>query len=126
MDWLGLDWLAPQAGMSVAARKVIDTTGAILAGRGWYEAASNLGGRKGIYGGAWDGPVYVLTHRPDPGPDDPEISFVSEGIDAAISTALKAAKARNVVGGAAMSFRPLSRPNGRTSERSRCDHKELR
>ena len=45
---------------------VARATGAILAGRGWYDVASadERGAVAGIYGGAWSGPVVVVTHRP--------------------------------------------------------------
>ena len=40
----------------------IKTTGAVLGGRdGWDRATS--GSRP--YGGAWDGPIFVLTHHPE-------------------------------------------------------------
>jgi dihydrofolate reductase len=52
---------------SPLADEVAKSTGAILAGRGWYEVASgDKGGAvAGIYGGAWSGPVVVLTHHPE-------------------------------------------------------------
>jgi hypothetical protein len=41
----------------------MESTGAILAGRRWYDVATaRYDGRRGIYGGAWEGPVFVLTH----------------------------------------------------------------
>jgi dihydrofolate reductase len=43
------------------------------------------------YGGAWTGPVFVLTHRPSEAPDDPGITFVSDGIADAVATARAAA-----------------------------------
>jgi dihydrofolate reductase len=51
---------------STFADDVAQRTGAILAGRGWYDVArTDEGGAvAGIYGGAWSGPVVVLTHRP--------------------------------------------------------------
>ncbi len=52
---------------SEVADNVARSTGAILAGRGWYEVASaDAGGAvAGIYGGAWSGPVVVVTHHPE-------------------------------------------------------------
>jgi hypothetical protein len=38
----------------------------------------------GIYGGAWTGPVVVPTHRPDEVPDDPTVTFLSDGIEDAV------------------------------------------
>jgi dihydrofolate reductase len=72
-------------------------TGAILAGRRWYDAASErYDGVAGIYGGRWSGPVYVLTHRPDDAPDDPTVTFVSDGIESAVATGRDAADGKNL------------------------------
>jgi hypothetical protein len=58
------------------ADEVMNSTGAILGGRNWYDAATRkYRGRRGIYGGKWNGPVFVLTHRPPESPEDPEITF---------------------------------------------------
>jgi dihydrofolate reductase len=73
-------------------------TGAILGGRRWYDvAAEKYDGVDGIYGGAWSGPVFVLTHRPDDAADDPTVTFVSDGLKAAVATAQDAAEGKNVV-----------------------------
>ena len=52
---------------SPLADEVASATGGILAGRGWYDVASadEGGAVAGIYGGAWSGPVVVVTHDPD-------------------------------------------------------------
>jgi len=82
---------------SEMAHDVMAATGAVLAGRRWYDVAtSRYGGRGGIYGGAWTGRVFVLTHRPPERPEDPEISFLTGGIAAAVSTARAAADGRNL------------------------------
>lgn len=41
----------------------------------------------GIYGGAFEGRVFVLTHRPPEGKADPRIGFVPDGIEAAVADA---------------------------------------
>jgi dihydrofolate reductase len=82
---------SPLAGAAMAQ------TGAILAGRRWHDvAARRYGGRGGIYGGAWSGPVLVLTHRPDPPPDDPGITYISGPITEAMAAAQAAAGDRRV------------------------------
>ena len=76
---------------SPLGRSVMAKTGAILAGRNWYDAATaHYDGRRGIYGGDWDGPVFVVTHRPEPAPGDPGITFVPD-LDAGIASARTAA-----------------------------------
>jgi dihydrofolate reductase len=52
---------------------------------------------EGIYGGAWTGPVVVLTHRPPDGEQHPAITFVSGDLFEAVSTARRAAAGGNVV-----------------------------
>src|SRR5262249_49508621 len=71
----GLDWAFGFAGPSPAAvRKITDPIGAMLAGRHGYDLAMIRGDMK-IYGGAWTGPQFVLTHRPGDTPADPSITF---------------------------------------------------
>jgi dihydrofolate reductase len=92
MDWMGNYELESPVGA-----EVIEDTGAILAGRRWHDLAiERWEGRHGIYGGQWKGPVFVITHEPPTEPPDPEITFVSDGIDEAIATAREAAAGRDV------------------------------
>jgi dihydrofolate reductase len=77
--------------------EVMKSTGAILAGRRWYDgAAPKYDGVAGIYGGRWQGPVFVITHRPDGVPDDPSVTFLSDGIESAVGTGLEAAGGKNL------------------------------
>lgn len=65
--------------------------------RRWYDVATaKYDGRQGIYGGAWSGPVFVLTHEPPAAPDDKEIVFLSAGLDDAVATARAAAGEKNL------------------------------
>jgi hypothetical protein len=49
---------------SSIADEVLQSVGAILGGRRWYNVAGQkFDGCNGIYGGQWHGPVFVLTHR---------------------------------------------------------------
>jgi dihydrofolate reductase len=92
-----MEWAFEHSGPSRVAEEVMRATGAILGGRGWYEAAKRYRGRQGIYGGAWRGPVFVLTHRAPQNPDDKEITFLSDGLADAVATARAAAGGRNLV-----------------------------
>ena len=79
------------------AEDVKHATGAILGGRGWYDAAvEKYDGVDGIYGGDWSGPVFVLTHRTDDAPDDPKVTFLDEEIEVAVATSRKAAGRGNL------------------------------
>jgi dihydrofolate reductase len=94
MDW-AFDYPAEP---NPVVDEVVQATGAILAGRRWYDAAMRkYNGRAGIYGGAWTGPVLVLTHKPPAVLEDPEITFVSDGIEDAVATALAAANGKGIV-----------------------------
>ena len=79
------------------AEEVRDRIGAIVAGRRWHDlAAERWDGRHGIYGGDWTGPVHVVTHRPPPPDADPGITFVHDGIEAAVSAAREVAAGKAV------------------------------
>jgi dihydrofolate reductase len=87
-----MEWAFERGEPSGLADEVMETTGAILAGRRWHDVATErYGGRQGIYGGRWDGRVFVLTHHPPADPDDPEITFLTAGVEAALDTAKAAA-----------------------------------
>jgi dihydrofolate reductase len=73
---------------SQLADEVARSTGVVLAGRGWYEVASadEGGAVAGIYGGAWSGPVLVLTHHPERLASDQAVEAVSD-LETALSRA---------------------------------------
>ena len=92
-----MDWMGDYELESPVGTKVLENTGAILAGRRWHDLAfERWDGRHGLYGGQWEGPVFVITHEPPAEPPDPEIKFLSGGIDQAIATAREAAGGRDV------------------------------
>jgi dihydrofolate reductase len=82
---------------SQLADEVARSTGAVLAGRGWYEVASaDKGGAvAGIYGGAWSGPVFVLTHHPERVASDRTVEAVSD-LETALARAEELAEGRAV------------------------------
>ncbi len=105
MDWAFGQWTEdsgeqaePTADRSSIAVEIMRTTGAILAGRRWYDiATSRFKGVDGIYGGAWQGPVFVLTHRLPEGEHHPAVRFVSAGLAEAVAAARDAAAGKNIV-----------------------------
>lgn len=95
-DWM--DWVFENpADWGRLADEVRDSTGAVLAGRGWYEGAEGrYGGAAGIYGGRWSGPVLVLTHRLDDEPNHPAVRFVAGPIGRAVAEGREAAGEKNL------------------------------
>jgi dihydrofolate reductase len=79
------------------ADEIAGSTGVVLAGRGWYEVASadEGGAVAGIYGGAWSGPVLVLTHRPEEIASDLTVEAVSD-LEIALARAEELARDRAV------------------------------
>ena len=74
---------------------MVSATGAIVMGRRTYEVADR--DRPGIYGGAWKGPLFVLTHEaPATVPDWMTGTFVDEAVEDAVARAKTAAGDRNV------------------------------
>ena len=87
-----IDWAFGHGRPGPIADEVIRATGAVLAGRRCYDGGTRPGAHpQGIYGGAWNGPMFVLTHRPPETSPDPQISFLSDGIENVVATALAAA-----------------------------------
>jgi dihydrofolate reductase len=82
---------------SPLADEIAGSTGVVLAGRGWYEVASadEGGAVAGIYGGAWSGPVLILTHRPEELASDAAVEAVSD-LESALARAEELARGRVV------------------------------
>jgi dihydrofolate reductase len=90
MVWAGSK--SVEADSEASGDSVRTTTGAILAGRRWYDVATaKYDGVRGIYGGQWSGPVFVLTHRlPDPD-YDATVTFLDDPLTEAVAIAMAAA-----------------------------------
>jgi dihydrofolate reductase len=71
--------------------------GAVIAGRGTYEAAGAWGGRN-----PWGLPFFIVTHRPQDAPPDEAGFTFAVGFDAALTKARQAAgdKSVSIMGGA--------------------------
>jgi dihydrofolate reductase len=92
-----MDWAFGHGPAGPIAHEVMESTGAILAGRRWHDVAmARYDGRTGIYGGGWTGPVLVLTHRPPADAPDPAIEFVGGPIEDAVASARVAASGKDV------------------------------
>jgi dihydrofolate reductase len=92
-----IDWAFAHGETTSLGDETMKRIGAILAGRRWYDlATARWDGVDGIYGGAYEGRVFVLTHRPPDESGDPRISFISDGIKGAVATAQAAAGDKDV------------------------------
>jgi dihydrofolate reductase len=76
--------------------EVTSRVGAVVGGRGTYEAARHWGDEN-----PWGLPFFIVTHRPEEEPDGGGFTFVS-GVEAAVERALESAGGKDVhvMGGA--------------------------
>jgi dihydrofolate reductase len=89
------EWMFAFGGAGPMGREVMERTGAILAGRRSFDLGSRpRSGPRAIYGGAWSGPMFVLTHRP--GATSADVTFLSGNLDEAVATAKTAADGQDV------------------------------
>lgn len=71
----------------------VETTGAVLGGRDGFDAYPDV---SGIYGGAWQGPVFVLTHHPEDAQPADGVTFLSCDVAEAVRSGLEAAGGKNL------------------------------
>jgi dihydrofolate reductase len=74
-------------------QEYIDTTGAILAGRDGFDSAID---DSRPYGGAWKGPIFVLTHHPEDARPAEGVTFLNCPVDEAVRIGLEAAQGKNL------------------------------
>ena len=91
-----MDWMLGYGGENSEVEELLKDIGAVLAGRRSYDvgAGQERPEFQKPYGGAFTGPVFVLTHH---APDDPSVTFLSGDIKAAVETASRAAGDKYVV-----------------------------
>ncbi|MET9251041.1 dihydrofolate reductase family protein [Nonomuraea sp. NPDC003709] len=88
-----MDWMAGNSFRPDLVGEYVETTGAVLGGRdGWdrYPDPS------GIYGGAWKGPLFVLTHHPEDATPTDGVTFLSCEPAEAVRIGLEAAGGKNL------------------------------
>jgi dihydrofolate reductase len=95
MDWGGgrqlADFVGPDEFHEIAA-----ATGAMLIGRRTADVGARMQAEKpGSVDYPFSGPMFVLTHRP-PEPPDPDITYLTGDIEAAVATARSAAGGKSV------------------------------
>jgi len=88
-----MDWMTGVSVRPGLHEEYVTTTGAILGGRnGWDQAID--GGRP--YGGAWQGPIFVLTHHPEDATPAAGVTFLNCGPAEAVRIGLAAAGGKNL------------------------------
>jgi dihydrofolate reductase len=88
-----MEWMTDISVRPGLHAEYIGTTGAVLAGRDGFDSAI---GDARPYGGAWKGPIFVLTHHPQDARPAEDVTFLSCPVDEAVRIALAAAGGRNV------------------------------
>jgi dihydrofolate reductase len=92
MDWI-FEHPSPDG-----AREVMRATGAIVVGRRSFEVGRRDAGKPSgaPYGGAWSGPVFVLTHDPVVPPAGADVVVMAGDIRDAVSAARAVARGKRV------------------------------
>ncbi|WP_228688359.1 dihydrofolate reductase family protein [Amycolatopsis keratiniphila] len=84
----GMDWMTGTTFRPDLVGEYAATTGAVLGGRDGWDAYPDPGA---IYGGAWTGPLFVLTHHPEDATPTPGVTFLNCGVEEAVRIGLEAA-----------------------------------
>jgi dihydrofolate reductase len=88
-----MNWMTGVSVRPGLHKEYIATTGAVLGGRkGWDQAID--GSRP--YGGAWTGPIFVLTHHPEDATPGDGVTFLSCDPAEAVRIGLAAAGGKNL------------------------------
>ncbi|MFC3453639.1 dihydrofolate reductase family protein [Amycolatopsis speibonae] len=88
-----MDWMAGLTSRPDLIEEYVATTGAVLGGRDGWDAYPEPGG---IYGGAWKGPLFVLTHHPEDATPADGVTFLNCGPAEAVRIGLEAADGKNL------------------------------
>ena len=88
-----MDWMNGTSFRPGLVDEYVQTTGAVLGGRdGW----DSIVGDHRPYGGAWDGPIFVLTHHPEDATPSDGVTFLDCDPAEAVRIGLEAAGGRNL------------------------------
>ena len=89
MDWM-MSGISHRPGL---VEEYVETTGAVLGGRDGWDAFPDP---SAVYGGAWHGPIFVLTHHPNDATPTDGVTFLNCGPAEAARIALAAAGGKNL------------------------------
>ncbi|MEV7548901.1 dihydrofolate reductase family protein [Amycolatopsis sp. NPDC089917] len=88
-----MDWMTGTTFRPGLIEEYTSTTGAVLGGRDGWDAYPDP---SGIYGGAWKGPLFVLTHHPEDATPTDGVTFLDCGPAEAVRIGLEAAGGKNL------------------------------
>jgi len=88
-----MDWLAGVSFRPELVQEYVATTGAVLGGRDGWDQNPDAGS---VYGGAWSGPVFVLTHHPEDAAPADGVTFLNCDPAEAVRIGLEAAGGKNL------------------------------
>ena len=88
-----MDWMTGISFRPGLIEEYSATTGAVLGGRDGFDAFLDV---SVIYGGAWQGPVLVLTHHPEDAQVADGVTFLSCDVAEAVRIGLEAADGKNL------------------------------
>jgi dihydrofolate reductase len=91
-----MGWMAGPDFTPGLVDRYVEGTGAILAGRRGFDAGIGGDPPPAPYGGAWIGPIFVLTHHPDDAAPHDGITFLGCDIAEAVKTGLGAAGGKDL------------------------------
>jgi dihydrofolate reductase len=89
-----MDWMTGFTGRPGLVEEYVAATGAVLGGRNGWDLAVASGARP--YGGAWEGPLFVLTHHPGDAVPAEGVTFLSCDVAEAVRIGLEAAGGKNL------------------------------
>jgi dihydrofolate reductase len=88
-----MDWMTGISFPMGLIDEYVATTGAVLGGRSGWDGVT---GDRRPYGGAWDGPIFVLTHHPEDARPTEGVTFLNCGVAEALRIGLEAAGGKNL------------------------------
>jgi dihydrofolate reductase len=88
-----MDWMTGISSRPGLVEEYVETTGAVLGGRDGWDHSPDA---SAVYGGAWDGPVFVLTHHPEDATPADGVTFLNCGPAEAVRIGLAAAGGKNL------------------------------
>jgi len=87
-----MDWMTGTSFRPGLVEEYVQTTGAVLGGRNGWDHFPDAGS---VYGVAWNGPVFVLTHHPEDATPAAGVTFLNCGPAEAVRIGLAAAGGKN-------------------------------